>query len=91
MAYIVKNCPACKGYNVFGIDTDYCCYDKHDYCKNIKDCVIKQLINNCKERTQFCKNCVTQTCADCICGEYKHFEDILEYFEVNKLEENLEL
>lgn len=58
--YIVKNCPSCKEYNVFGVDTDWCCYDKHDYCKNITDCVIKQVIEKCKKHADesiYCGHC----------------------------------
>lgn len=47
MKYIVKNCPACRQYQV-GI---YTCDDFYDCdlqrCQDCTDCVIKQVIEKC--------------------------------------------
>jgi hypothetical protein len=48
MKYIVKNCPA-----VYIFKNGYSCnnleFDEHIYCKDIPDCIIKQIIGLCKD------------------------------------------
>lgn len=52
--YIIKNCPACRQYNVFGVDDKPCCYSEMEYCQDCSDCVMKQIVellkspNNCR-------------------------------------------
>lgn len=41
---IVKRCPACKSFNVFGVDDKPCCYCYMQYCELVNDCIIKKLI-----------------------------------------------
>ena len=43
--YIVYNCPSCNNFDVFGCNNNGCCYKYHDYCINIDDCIVKQVIN----------------------------------------------
>lgn len=47
--YIIKNCPACRPYDVFGRDNEGCCYLKMEYCKDVDDCVMKQIVEKCGE------------------------------------------
>ena len=46
--YIISNCPACREYNIFGKDTEACCYDWHKYCKEVdaKHCVLKKIVDD---------------------------------------------
>lgn len=50
--YIIKNCPACRQYQV-GV---YTCDDLYDCdlqrCQDRTDCVLKQIVEKCKN-TQF--------------------------------------
>lgn len=49
--YVIKNCPACRDYDVFGCDSEECCYHQHKYCKDVdsKDCVLKQIVDDVSE------------------------------------------
>lgn len=49
MKYIIKNCPCIKHYDEIELD-NRCMSDQyiHFFCKNITDCVIKQVIEKCK-------------------------------------------
>lgn len=49
---IINNCPACRDYDVFGIDKKGCCYLYNDFCYNIEDCIIKQIVSKCNEHTK---------------------------------------
>lgn len=61
--YIVGNCPAYLG------DEDYCtCY--LEVCSGCIDCVIKQVIEKCKEHPF----------KDCACGD-----DILQLFDIEEI------
>lgn len=48
MKYIIKNCPSCRNYNVFGLPKEGCCYHYMDYCKNYSNCLLKQIVEKCK-------------------------------------------
>ena len=52
MKYIVENCPA-----VYIFKNGYSCnnleFDEHKYCKDIPDCVMKQIVRLCKENQFF--------------------------------------
>ena len=52
MRYIVKICPSCKNYNVFGLPKEGCCYHYMDYCKNYSNCLLKQIAGECKEEIE---------------------------------------
>lgn len=49
--YIISNCPACREYNIFGKDTEACCYDWHKYCKEVdaEHCVLKEIVDEVSE------------------------------------------
>ena len=49
LPYIVKNCPSCTDYDVFGVDNTGCCYKYHKYCKEVDNCSIKQHINRLRQ------------------------------------------
>lgn len=48
--YIIRNCPACYDY-----EGKYGCEDNHDeqgrdtYCELVTDCVLKQIVELCKD------------------------------------------
>lgn len=47
--YVIKNCPACRQYNVFGVDDKPCCYSYMKYCQDCTDCKLKQIVDKCKK------------------------------------------
>lgn len=49
LKYIIKNCPSLRMYNVFGVDDRPCCYNKMKYCEECPDCVMKDIVELCKE------------------------------------------
>ena len=44
---VVLGCPACRDFNIFGIDDEGCCYLYMDYCKNHHECKFKEFIKYC--------------------------------------------
>lgn len=54
--YIIKNCPACRQYQV-GI---YTCDDLYDCdlqrCQDCTDCVMKQIVEKCKKEIRVYRN-----------------------------------
>lgn len=43
--YVIRNCPAC-----YLCSNKYVCDENNDkYCKDITDCVMKQIVELCKE------------------------------------------
>ena len=63
--YIVKNCPCI--YKSYRAEYD-CDYDGP--CEDCVDCLIKQVIELCKQKVEFCKNCskhanVSIDCVEC--------------------------
>ena len=65
MSYIVKNCPAQPI-----IWNNNWCDKKQQFCQNCTDCVIKQVIEKCKEHPF----------KDCACGD-----DILQLFDIEEI------
>lgn len=49
MSYKVKNCPA--------LQQTYYCHTHHSKCQDCTDCVIKQVIGKCTERSGKCERC----------------------------------
>lgn len=80
--YIVKNCPArCNGMFKDCIGTS------HNECENCTDCLIKQVIEKCKED----KGCpcpkVGSSCYECPTGAECDFSNILlQLFEIEECE-----
>lgn len=95
MKYIIKNCPACCNYA--GI---YSCEDNHDeqgrdtYCENIENCLLKRIVELCKDKITFCEKCskkadLVYDCVDCNEGGEAHLaraimSNFLEIEEVNE-------
>lgn len=76
MKYIVKNCgcnPSCDE-----------CYIN---CANIDNCLTKQVINKCKEQTQYCEECASWCCEDCNFNTNGFADDILQLFEIEECKE----
>lgn len=76
--YIIKNCPAYNDMpNIFGEVYGYC-DNEHDIdlnkcmCENITDCVLKQIVEKCKNYKESCKiegNCLDERlCSTCFLG-----------------------
>lgn len=79
--YIVKNCPATTGTNGF------CGDDRKElFCDEITDCLIKQVIEKCKQVECPCE----LKGIDCLeCGENRRktfADDILKLFEIEECE-----
>lgn len=51
--YVIKNCPACRQYNVFGVDDKPCCYSYMKYCQDCTDCVMKQIVDYCLDNEEY--------------------------------------
>lgn len=88
--YIVKNCPSC-------IISPSCCAKYHidnrssKDCQNIEDCVIKQVIEKCKERSGKCERCKASEdyqptdCLDyCSNDDVIFADDILQLFDIEE-------
>lgn len=45
----VSKCPAYHLYNVFGIDSNGCCYLEHKYCNEVDSCNFKYLLEQLKQ------------------------------------------
>lgn len=61
MQFIIKNCPACRNYDVFGRDNEGCCYLQMKYCKDVKDCIMKRIVTLCEAWIQI--HWVSRNCA----------------------------
>ncbi len=87
MKYIVKNCPACRQYQV-GI---YTCDDLYDCdlqrCQDCIDCVIKQVIEKLNEADNSCEG---KNCSECsgfyICHS-QFANKILQLFNIEEVSE----
>ena len=87
MKYIIKNCE-CFYLNV-------CCGTNTNrlYCKDITDCVMKQIVKNLKTCLQdnTCNNCdgvgYYDGCKDIKCGDYQARKS-LELLEIEEVDEN---
>lgn len=63
--YIIKNCPATTGTNGFCGDDR-----KEIFCRDCTDCTMKKIVDLCKQKIEFCKNCskfadVNIDCVEC--------------------------
>lgn len=43
-----KGCPAYRDYDVFGLPNKGCCFCYMTYCKDVKECLIKEIIRKCE-------------------------------------------
>ena len=88
MSYVIKNCPAYDSsiadWNCLGSDCTEC---KGGHC------ILKQIVELCKQKVEFCKNCskFADVNIDCVgCeegGEALLGKDILSMLEIEKCEE----
>lgn len=71
MKYIVSNCPA------YLTEEDYCtCY--LEVCSDCTDCVIKQVIEKCKERSGKCERCkASEDYQPTDCLDYCSYDDVI--------------
>lgn len=65
MSYVIRNCPAQPI-----IWNNNWCNKKQQFCQNCTDCVIKQVIEKCKEHPF----------KDCACGD-----EILQLFDIEEI------
>lgn len=90
--YIIKNCPACYNY-----EGKYGCEDNHDaqgrdtYCECINDCILKQIVEKCKNYKENCKiegNCLDERlCSTCFLGGANELgEWILDDLDIQEVE-----
>lgn len=45
----IKGCPAWRDYDVFGIPNEGCCFCYMTYCKDVKKCLVKEIIRKCED------------------------------------------
>ena len=80
MSYIVKNCPA-----IYGIDDGFLCSYREDedekYCYDCTDCVIKQVIENCKNKIHIYECYDT----DYALGKVNCAKSILQLFDIEEV------
>lgn len=74
---IIKNCPSCKDFDVFGMPNSGCCYYYNDYCKNHDNCILKQIVRMCQKR-------IHTYISDYEGGMYYVANEILELLEVEE-------
>ena len=96
MSYIVRNCPCIKHFDE--IELDNRCMSTQDdklfFCENNTDCVIKQVIDKCKERSGKCERCQASEDyqpTDCLdyCSnddDVVFADDILQLFDIEEVE-----
>ena len=77
--YIVKNCPAITEYKFPDKVHKDCCQCRYGYCKDI-DCVIKQVIEKCKENLGS-----LETYVDIRSYECTMLQDILDLFDIEEI------
>ena len=96
MSYIVKNCPCLfNSYYASGKTVRFECNDgNHDdkLCRDVTDCVIKQVIDRCKKRSGKCERCKASEdyqptdCLDYCSNDDVIFEnDILQLFDIEEI------
>ena len=79
MKYIVKNCPA-----LYGVDDGFLCsgFDEEEgYCINHSDCLLKQVIERCKQSLNYSSKEPYEL------GRTNMAGVILAYFEIEECEE----
>ena len=85
--YIVKNCPCFnEGHPELRFSGE--CLDltqaENDCCAEVTGCLIKQVIEKCKERIQHCEDCREYTCEDCRYDTNGFVGIILQLFEIEE-------
>lgn len=60
--YIVRNCPALNHLSELSLIANdnslKKCYMQPNFCKDITDCVIKRIVENCKETDKYYSFCL---------------------------------
>ena len=44
-----ERCPAYRDYDVFGLPDEGCCFCYMTYCKDVKECLIKEIVRKCED------------------------------------------
>lgn len=58
---IIKRCPAYRDYDVFGLPNKGCCYNYMMYCKDCNKCILKEIVELCKEQNnEICKTIINK-------------------------------
>lgn len=85
--YIVKNCPA-----IYEFLNYYCKQSDKKLCQDCTDCVIKRVIEKCKERSGKCERCKASEdyqptdCLDyCSNDDVIFANDILKLFDIEEI------
>lgn len=83
--YIVKNCPACHPYDVFGRDNEGCCYLEMKYCKEVTNCLMKQIAEKCLDAIKtYDNNQFYEDDLDFFMGKHCGAEEILDLLEIQE-------
>ena len=83
MRYIIKNCPMCE---------DFCEVVKSYECQNVENCLLKQIVEKCKNYKESCEiegNCLDKRlCSTCFLGGANELgEWILDDLEIEECED----
>ena len=86
--YIIRNCPALVGCRV---EQDLCYKNGLHKCQDCTDCVLKQIVEKCKNYKESCKiegNCLDERlCSTCFLGGANELgEWILDDLDIQKVE-----
>ena len=82
MSYIVKNCPVMQ----------YHTCEKYGMCQDCTDCVLKQIVELCRERSSKCERCKAYKdyeptdCLSCSTDDVVFANDILELLNIEEVE-----
>lgn len=85
--YIIKNCPAL--YQIKGMTNE--CLDGNYQCQDCTDCLLKQIVEKCKNYKEDCKikgNCLDERlCSTCFLGGANELgEWILDDLDIQEVE-----
>jgi hypothetical protein len=78
--YIIQNCPC-----YFNKPEADCWADQLSWCKNITDCVLKQIVELARGNTGTCANCEAEPPCDNICDTYR-LNKILQLLDIQEVE-----
>lgn len=87
--YIIKNCPC---YAEYENKLNLCCNGEGDgECQNCTDCLLKQIVEKCKEKTKHCPECIkinsSKDCNTCVFDTNGLAENILQLLDISEVEE----
>lgn len=86
MNYIVKNCPCIKHYDDIELD-NRCMSDQGIpfFCENNPDCIIKQVIEKCRQADNSCDGTNCTECSGFYMCHSQLAREILQLFDIEEI------